>query len=276
MRSSAGLLALALLVLSGCSPAPAEENPGAAENQADQQISVFAAASLDEALRTVARDYEEDSGVSVLLSSAGSADLLAQLEQGAPADVFIPADLQTMQRAESGDLIAAPAQPIASNTLVIAVPAGNPAQIDSIQDLDAGSAGSSASPSTGSSPSLVMCADQVPCGALAQQVAEAADITLSPVSEELAVTDVLGKVRSGEADAGLVYSTDALRAADQVDAVEIPEAAEFPNRYPAAVLRDSPQPELAQDFLDFLSSAPGQEALNEAGFGPGSEPEDQP
>lgn len=276
MRSSAGLLALALLVLSGCSPAPAEEGPGAAQNAADQQISVFAAASLDEALRTVAREYEEDSGVSVLLSSAGSADLLAQLEQGAPADVFIPADLQTMQRAESGELIASPAQPIASNTLVIAVPEGNPAQIDSIQDLDTGSAGSSES----SSPSFVMCADQVPCGALAQQVAEAADITLSPVSEELAVTDVLGKVRSGEADAGLVYSTDALRAADQVDAVEIPEAAEFPNLYPAAVLRDSPQPELAQDFLDFLSSAPGQEALDEAGFGPrsrtGFEPEDQP
>lgn len=265
MRSSAGLLAAALLVLPGCTPAP---NAGGGHANDDEtsaaQITVFAAASLDEVMTAVADDYAAASGVDVEISSAGSAGLLAQLEQGAPADVFIPADEQTMERAVSAELISPPARDIATNTLVIAVPAGNPARIRSLQDLD-----TSAADSGGSSPTLVVCAEQVPCGAAAQQAADAAGVTLDPVSEELAVTDVLGKVSSAEADAGLVYSTDVLRAGDQVDSVEIEGAEAHPNRYPAAVLQGSAHPDAARDFIDFLLSEAGQQPLREAGFSPG-------
>lgn len=215
-------------------------------------------------MTSVADDYEAASGVDVEISSAGSAGLLAQLQQGAPADVFIPADEQTMERAASAELISPPIRRIATNTLVIAVPDGNPAQIRSLQDLDTSAGGDS-----GSSPTLVVCAEQVPCGAAAVQAADAAGVTLSPVSEELAVTDVLGKVSSAEADAGLVYSTDVLRAGDQVDSVEIEGAEAHPNRYPAAVLQDSAQPAAAREFIDFLLSEAGQRTLREAGFSPG-------
>ncbi|WP_218220743.1 molybdate ABC transporter substrate-binding protein [Nesterenkonia sp. Act20] len=266
MRTSAGLLAAALLVLPGCAPAPnAADGQDADDQHTAAQITVFAAASLDEVMTTVADDYTAASGVDVEISSAGSAGLLAQLQQGAPADVFIPADEQTMERAASAELITPPTRRIAANTLVIAVPAGNPAQIRSLQDLDT----SPAADSPESSPALVVCAEQVPCGAAAQQAADAAGVTLSPVSEELAVTDVLGKVSSAEADAGLVYSTDVLRAGDQLDSVEIEGAEAYPNHYPAAVLQGSAQPAAARDFIEFLLSAPGQRALREAGFSPG-------
>jgi len=248
--------ALLLMLLSGCANTP---DAGSPDSEAGQPLRVFAAASLQEVMNPLVQEFTDKTGVEVQLSSAGSADLLAQLEQGAEADVFIPADEPTLTRAQDASLIQQSPSVIASNTLVIAVPSGNPGRIEALADL--------ADPEH----TLVLCAPQVPCGTVAQQVAQAAEVTLAPDSEELAVTDVLGKVRSGEADAGLVYSTDALRAGAEVEAIVIDEAAEFPNRYPASVLAGADQPELAEEFIELLLGESGQSALEQAGFSPAPE-----
>ncbi|TDS87495.1 molybdate ABC transporter substrate-binding protein [Nesterenkonia aurantiaca] len=258
--------ALLLVLLSGCANSPDSSAPDSRASDSDtpdaetgQPLRVFAAASLQQVLDPLVQEFTERTGAQVQLSSAGSADLLSQLEQGAEADVFIPADEPTMERAQDASLIQPTASVIASNTLVIAVPSGNPGRIGTLADL--------ADPEH----ALVLCAPQVPCGTVAQQVAQAAGVALAPDSEELAVTDVLGKVRSAEADAGLVYSTDALRAGAEVETILIEEAAEFPNRYPAAVLAEAEQPELAGEFIELLLSESGQSELEQAGFSPAPE-----
>ena len=113
----------------------------------------------------------------------------------------------------------------ASNTLTIAVAPGNPKQIKSFQDL------------TKPGLTVVVCAPPVPCGSATQKVEEATGVNLAPVSEESSVTDVLNKVTTGEADAGLVYVTDAMGAGDKVAAVAFPEAAGAVNTYPIAALK---------------------------------------
>ena len=111
-----------------------------------------------------------------------------------------------------------------------------------------------------------MCAPQVPCGSATQKVEEATNVTLSPVSEENAVTDVLGKITSGQADAGLVYVTDAKTAGDKVAEVPFPESSGAVNTYPIAVLKDAKNATAAQKFVDLVTSPEGQQVLTAAGF----------
>ena len=137
-------------------------------------------------------------------SFAGSSDLVTQLQQGAPADVFASADTKNMDKATADNLVQGDPVNFASNTLEIAVPPDNPAKITSFADLaEAGV-------------KVVVCAPQVPCGSATQKVETATGVTLKPVSEENSVTDVLNKVTTGEADAGLVYNTDVKSAGDKV------------------------------------------------------------
>jgi molybdate transport system substrate-binding protein len=143
----------------------------------------------------------------------------------------------------------------ASNTLEIAVPPGNPAGIAGFADL--------AKPGM----KLVICAPEVPCGTATAQVAKIAGVTLEPVSEEQSVTDVLGKVTSGEADAGIVYVTDVKGAGDKVEGITFPESSSAVNTYPIATVKDSKQAALAQQFVDLVLSADGQKTLADAGFG---------
>ena len=115
----------------------------------------------------------------------------------------------------------------------------------------------------------MVCAPEVPCGAAAQKAAEAAGVELTPVSEEQSVTDVLAKVTSGEADAGLVYVTDVIAAAGEVLGVDFPEAAAAVNTYPIMALKDSDAGDLAADFVELVLGDTGQAILPEtAGFGP--------
>jgi len=107
----------------------------------------------------------------------------------------------------------------------------------------------------------------VPCGAATVTVETAAGVDLAPVSEESAVTDVLGKVTSGEADAGLVYVTDVIGAGDAVEGIGFDESAEAVNTYPIVALDDSAAPDVAQAFVDFVAGATGQKVLAAAGFG---------
>ena len=113
---------------------------------------------------------------------------------------------------------------------------------------------------------LVICHKPVPCGSATQRVEDSTGVHLSPVSEELNVTDVLNKVTTGQADAGLVYVTDARSAGSKATTVNFPEAAGAVNVYPVAVLKKAPQPTLAQKFVAMVTGDPGQNILAQSGF----------
>jgi molybdate transport system substrate-binding protein len=159
-----------------------------------------------------------------------------------------------MDKAAQAGLLAGDPVNFASNTLTIAVAPGNPKKIASFKDL------------TQQGLNVVVCAPQVPCGSATQKVEESTGVTLNPVSEESSVTDVLNKVTTGEADAGIVYVTDAIGAGDKVAAVAFPEAAGAINTYPIAVLKGSKLPEVARKFVDLVTGESGQKVLNAAGF----------
>ena len=219
-------------------------------------LTVYAAASLTGSFGEIADRFEEEhDGVDVELSFGGSSDLVTQIQEGAPADVFASADTANMDELVDADLTGAQPQDFATNTLEIAVPPDNPAGVQGFPDL--------AKPGL----NLVTCAPEVPCGAAARQAAERAGVTLSPVSEEQSVTDVLGKVTSGEADAGLVYVTDVLAAGDDVEGIEIPESDPVVTTYPIAPVDGSDEPDLAQEWIDFVLGDTGQSTLADFGFG---------
>ena len=257
-RLLAVFCALLLALISGCGSsdkAPAGSSAPAMTAASGGKIIVFAAASLNKTFTDIGEQFKTDNpGASVEFSFAGSSDLVTQLTQGAPADVFASADTKNMDKAAQAGLLAGDPVNFASNTLTIAVAPGNPKKIASFKDL------------TQQGLNVVVCAPQVPCGSATQKVEQATGVTLNPVSEESSVTDVLNKVTTGEADAGIVYVTDAIGAGDKVAAVAFPEAAGAVNTYPIAALKGSKNPELARKFVDLVTSEAGQKVLNAAGF----------
>lgn len=261
-RGLVGLIAAAGLIAGSvaCSPgsndsATSTSSSAASESTAGESITVFAAASLKNTFTEIGELYEQENpGASVTFNFAGSSDLVAQLQQGAPADVFASADVANMTKATDANLVAGEPVNFASNTLTIVVAPGNPKGITSLADL------------TADGTLLVTCAPQVPCGAAAVKVEEAAGVDLTPVSEESSVTDVLNKVTSGQADAGLVYVTDAAAAGDKVTEVSFAQSSGVVNVYPIAVLADSGSNASAQKFIDLVNGPKGQAILSEAGF----------
>lgn len=240
----------------GGSESGSTSGSGATGSAESVTLTVFAAASLKSTFEELGKQFEsQHAGVSVQFSFAGSSDLVAQLQGGAPADVFASADEKNMAKLTDEKLTNSEPQIFATNTLMIAVPPGNPAGIESLQDL------------TNAGVNLVVCAPQVPCGSAIEKVAAAAGVSLQPVSEEQSVTDVLTKVISGEADAGLVYLTDVKGAGDKVEGIGFPESKDAVNDYPIAVVKDSKNAELAQQFVDLVLGDEGQQVLAEAGFG---------
>ncbi len=219
-------------------------------------LTVFAASSLTATFTDLAREFEaEHDGVTVRLAFAGSSDLVAQVQGGAPADVIASADTANMDTLVTDGLVGSDPVVFATNTLEIVVPPGNPADVRSLDDL--------ADPTL----NLVVCAPVVPCGAAAGAVARAGGVTLSPVSEEQSVTDVLTKVETGEADAGLVYVTDVQAAGDRVTGIGFAESGTVVNSYPIAPVADSAHPALAAEFVDLVTGDRGRRVLREAGFG---------
>ncbi|WP_431240712.1 molybdate ABC transporter substrate-binding protein [Mycolicibacterium aichiense] len=248
-------LAAGLLLIAGCSSS-AQQPSSTPTSAGNQKIIVFAAASLKTTFTAIGDQFSKDNpGASVEFSFAGSSDLVTQLTQGAPADVFASADTKNMDKARQAGLLAGAPVDFASNTLTIAVAPGNPKGIKTFQDL--------AKPGL----TVVVCAPQVPCGSATQSVENKTGVKLTPVSEESSVTDVLNKITSGQADAGLVYVTDAAGAGDKVLAVSFPEAAGAVNTYPIAALMQSGNPTLTGKFVDLVTSPAGQEILTKAGFG---------
>lgn len=245
MKAIAG--PLLVLLIAGCS--------AAGSDQASNTLTVFAAASLKQTFTELGAEFEKaHPATTVTFNFAGSSDLVSQLAQGAPADVFASADTTNMAKAvEAGAVAGAPVN-FAANTLTIVTPPGNPKGIASFADL--------ATPGT----QVVVCAPQVPCGSATEKIEKATGIELSPVSEESAVTDVLGKITSGQADAGLVYVTDATGAGAGVTAIPFPESADAVNTYPIAVVQDATEPQAAQQFIDLVTGPAGRDVLTAAGF----------
>lgn len=246
----AAVLPLALLTACGsgvpaqspATTAPATQAAGAATSDA----LVFAAASLNKVFPEIAdAKYSFD----------GSSGLVDQLKGGAPADVFASADKKNMDNAVAAGLMDGEPVMFATNYLVLVTPADNPA---GITGFDASLAGTK----------LVVCAPDVPCGAATVKVAAANNLTLTPVSEEAKVTDVLGKVTAGEADAGLVYATDAAGAGDKVRVFDVPGATDDPNTYWIGKVKNAPTPAQADAFIAAITGTQGQAKLATFGFGP--------
>ncbi|PZF63132.1 molybdate ABC transporter substrate-binding protein [Curtobacterium sp. MCPF17_047] len=261
VRSTAVLAAGALLALAlgGCASTPASGGPGtsATSNAAPSgSITVFAAASLQRTFTTLGHDFEQaHPGTTVTSSFAGSSDLVSQIRNGAPADVIASADQATTAELGKQRLASGSPRDFATNTLEIAVAPGNPHHIRGLADLD--------DPGV----QLVTCAAPVPCGAATLAVERSSGVDLHPVSEEQSVTDVLGKVRSGQADAGIVYRTDVQGAGRDVTGVPFAAADDAVNTYPISVLRDAANPVLARSFTAYVLSSAGQRTLRDAGFG---------
>jgi len=224
-----------------------------------KELTVFAAASLRESFEDLAEAFEAKSpGVKVRVNLAGSQELRTQIENGAQADVFASADQKHMATLLKAKLVTAP-RVFARNTPVIIVPKGNPAKVGSFEQLP-------------KAKKLVIGVPEVPIGTYTLQILDKAGadfkqkVLANVVSRELNVRQVMAKVSLGEADAGIVYRTDAIAAKDKVEIIEIPAKLNVIAEYPVAVLTKAPQAAAARAFVDLLLSSEGQKRLAAAGF----------
>jgi molybdate transport system substrate-binding protein len=252
----AAAVAAVLLTTTACGADTATPalSPGPSGGAATGTITVLAAASLTGTFTAIGKDFEAaNPGTTVRFSFAGSAQLATQITAGAPADVFAAASPATMKTVvDAGDTLGTPLV-FVKNQLVIVVPKGNPKKIAGIADV--------AKPGV----KVALCAEQVPCGAAATKAIAAAGLALTPVTLEQDVKQALSKVTLGEADAALVYRTDA-RAAAAVDGVEFPESAQAVNDYPVAVLKNAPNVGVASAFVEYVLSDEAGAVLTGAGF----------
>jgi molybdate transport system substrate-binding protein len=220
----------------------------------DTTITVLAASSLTGTFTELGKQFEQQhSGVTVKFAFDSSATLAQQATQGAPADVLATADTDTMDSAKSAQ--ASTPQVFATNVMVVVTPKDNPANIQSFSDLDK------------SSVKYVMCVPTAPCGKVGQALLDQDHITGKPVSQEVDVKSVLAKVTEGEADAGIVYTTDAVAAGDDVTSLPIPGSGKKLTSYPIVTLDQSKESDLAQEFVDLVTGSTGQQVLQQAGFG---------
>ncbi len=220
----------------------------------DKTITVLAASSLTGTFTDLAARFEKDHpGVKVKLAFDSSATLAQQAAGGAPSDVLATADSTTMDSAKSA-LSSTPTN-FATNVMVLVTPSANPGGVTTFDDLNSGKV------------KYVVCVDTAPCGKVAAALLAQDHITAKPVSTEVDVKSVLAKVTEGEADAGIVYTTDSVAAGSNVKTVPIPGTAQQTTTYPIATLQQSKQPDLAKQFVALVLSSTGQQVLHHAGFG---------
>ncbi len=239
------------------SATPSESTP--------QLLTVFAAASLTDAFSEIGKNFESaHPGVTVTFNFAGSQALRTQLEQGAQADVFAPANTKEMDTLIAENFVTAnSARIFLRNQLVIILPADNPAGLTELSELSKKGL------------KIVLAAKEVPVGNYSLQMLDKLDQTLGAgfkdnvlanvVSYENDVRQVLAKVQLGEADAGIVYVSDAVAAPD-LRKIYIPTAENVIAQYPIAALTGSPRAELAQQFIAYVLSVEGQTVLRRWGF----------
>jgi molybdate transport system substrate-binding protein len=249
------IAAVLIAATAGCGDTGAPPSAGSS-GTGDRTLTVFAAASLTESFTALGRTFESTRpGVKVRFNFGGSSTLAQQIVQGAPVDVFAAASPATMKTVWDDGLVGPGGTPVfARNRLVIAVPVGGSGQVRTLRDL------------AGPGLKVVLCAPRVPCGAAAEKALDAGGVKVRAVSQEQDVKAVLTKVSMGEADAGLVYRSDAKAAAGRVLGIEFPESAQAINDYPVAVLKEAPQRALAEQFVALVRSPQGRTVLTQAGF----------
>jgi len=266
-RASASVLAVLVLAVSlvGCGGGSAGGSGG---EQEDDTLTVFAASSLTDAFGELAKTFEDDNpGVEVRQSFESSTTLLAQIRQGAPADVFASAAEEEMDAAVKNGLVAGDPRIFVRNREVIMVPEENPANIRSLRDL--------AQPGT----KLVLAQEGVPAADYAVEILGKAnarygsgfkqDVLSNVVSREADVRAAVGRVALGDADATLGYASDYTPdIRERVEVIEIPEELNIVATYPIAALKDSHNPELAREWVDLVVSEEGQRVLEGWGFEP--------
>ena len=259
---------LSVLSLAACGGSASNSSTGAASGAASAsasggagkatgKVTVLAAASLQGAFEEIEKTVEKDNpGLDVTFDFQGSQDLVSSLAGGNSADVLATANNSTMKTAAEQKLVGDQTE-FATNVLTLIVPKGNPKKITGLDSSLDGA-------------NLVICAPEVPCGEATQKLSSALGVTLNPASEEQKVTDVRGKVESGEADAGIVYTTDAAAAKDKADKIDIPDGGVV-NHYPIAQTASPENAAGAKVFIDAVTGKTGQEVLAKYGFGkPGS------
>jgi molybdate transport system substrate-binding protein len=246
------LVPLAATLLAGSLSACGALDAGAGDGDS-RELTVLAAASLSDVFADLAAEFErKNEGTTVAFSSGSSTDLAEQVADGAPGDVLATADESSMQLATDAG-VAGEITAFATNVLTLVTPPDNPGAVESLDDLDG--------------TTWVRCTDEAPCGRVAAAVLADNGITAEPSSLEEDVRATLDKVISAEADAGLVYATDAVAAGDQVRALPIPGAEAELTSYFMTVLEQSPHRDLAQEWVDHVTSEEGLAILEQAGFG---------
>jgi molybdate transport system substrate-binding protein len=221
------------------------------------EFTVFAAASLTDSFNEIGDDFmKANPDAKVTFSFDASSALVTQITQGAPADVFASADTANMDKLTTAGLNGTEPAIFATNLLTIIVPAGNPKGITGVADL--------AKPDV----KVVLCAAEVPCGKYAQQILTSAKVSVTPVSYAQNVKGVVTPVTAGEADAGIVYTTDVIAAGDKAEAVDIPADINVVASYPIASVKASTKQDVDQAFIDFVLGDEGQAILKDYGFLP--------
>ena len=218
-------------------------------------VVVLAASSLTGAFTEIGDAFMgEYPDAKVILGFAASSELVTQIGEGAPADVFASADSSNMTKLTDAGNNAGEPEVFATNLLQIIVGPGNPKGIAGVTDL------------ANEDLIVVTCAPEVPCGKYAVQLFGNAGVTVTPKSLEQNVKGVVTKVTAGEADAGIVYVSDVKAAGDAADGVDIPADINVRAEYPIVVTKDAPNAAGAQAFIDFVASEAGQAILARHGF----------
>ena len=251
MRMRRGAIALAAtLTLAVCSSAVAAPAAApAASTGPSGTLTVSAAASLTDVLPVIAKAFEKRfPGVSVKFNFGGSSALVEQVIAGAPVDVLATASESTLWKATNAGLTGRPLL-FAKNTMAIAMPQDNRAGVTGLTDLQ--------------KPGVLVgvCAASIPCGSAANQIFAKSFLTVRPVTQELDVRALLGKIQTGEIDAGIVYVTDVKAAGKSISSVPIPRDQNVFTTYPIASINDAPNPAAAAAFVSYVRYTPSAQGI---------------
>jgi molybdate transport system substrate-binding protein len=247
------VLVLAAVILVACGSTSSAGSPS--PTPLSGTVNVFAASSLTAAFNALGTDFQgANSGVTVKFNFAGTPTLVTQIEQGAPADVFASADTTNMDKLKADGFTGGTPQVFARNQLDIVVAPGNPKGITGLADLAKAGV------------IYITEAPTVPAGKYALQALKMAGVTVTPKSLETDVKSVVSKIELGEADAGIVYTTDVSAAGSKVQGVPIPDADNVIATYPIVAVKATTNSAAANAFIAYVVSAAGQGKLQSFGF----------
>ncbi len=255
MRSRVSLLIVAAAFLAACGSGGNAASNSSTSTSLSGYISVFAAASLNASFNALGTSFHRaNPGVGVNLIYAGTPTLVTQIEQGAPADVFASADTTSMDKLSADGFTMGTSRVFAHNQLEIVVAPGNPKGITKLADL--------------AKPGVIYISEgpTVPAGKYSLQALATAGVKVTPKSLETSVTAVISKIELGEADAGIVYTTDINAAGNKVQGIQIPTADNVIATYPMVAVKGTKNSAAADAFIAYVLSTTGQSMLASFGF----------